>query len=441
MDAASDHLLLPAGSRLAHYRLGEVLGSGAMGTVYQAHDLGLERGVAVKVLHREIAQDPRMVERFFREARAAAHVNHPNLAHVYYVGHEGPHSFFAMEYVPGQNLEQAVVEHGPFTLAAAVAVLAQAAQGLQAAHEAGLVHRDVKPSNLIRRPDGVLKVTDFGLARSVQGEVELSGAGAVTGTPTYMSPEQVRGETADARTDIYALGLTAFYLLAGHAPFSGPTLGRVLSDQLTAPLPALTALQPGLPARIDEVLGRLCSKDRAHRPADMRGVVTLLETLRPRRVSRAPLAARASAYVLDWLLTVVAWAALLFLLGVILDEPGRPSSTWPKLLFCVLWAVGQLGMESWRGASLGKHLLQLAVSRPDGLPARRGALVLRFFVRSPEWILGIVPLGAGWTFGWMEAASAIAVGAGALCFLLNRGRTLSDLASETTVIYRHPARA
>ena len=158
---------------LAHYRLGEVLGSGAMGTVYQAHDLGLERGVAVKVLRREIAQDPRMVERFFREARTAAHVNHPNLAHVYYVGQEGPHHFFAMEYVPGQNLEQAVLEQGPFALAEAVDLLAQAAQGLQAAHAAGLVHRDVKPSNLIRRPDGVLKVTDFGLARSVQGEVEL----------------------------------------------------------------------------------------------------------------------------------------------------------------------------------------------------------------------------------------------------------------------------
>ncbi len=441
MDLAPDPLPLPAGSMLAHYRLGPVLGSGAMGTVYLAHDLGLDRGVAVKVLHREIAQDPRMVQRFFREARAAARVNHHGLAHVYYVGQEGPHSFFAMEHVPGLNLEQAVLEQGPLPLAEAMDLLSQAAHGLEAAHAAGLVHRDVKPSNLIRRPDGVLKVTDFGLARSVTGEVDQTGAGAVTGTPTYMSPEQVRGESADARTDVYALGLTAFYMLAGQAPFPGPTLGRVLSDQLNAPLPSLTALRPELPPRVDEVLERLCAKDPARRPANMGEVLALLETLRPRSVGRAPLAARGSAYVLDWLLTLFALAAFLFLLGLVLDEPVRADATWPKALFCALWAVGQLGMECWRSASLGKQLLHLAVARPDGLPAHRRALLLRFFVRSPEWALGILPLGAWWTFGWMEAASAVAVGAGAACFLITRGRTLSDLASGTTVIYRHPARA
>src|SRR5262245_25084780 len=135
--AAEPHVL-PAGTPLAHYLLGEVLGSGAMGTVYRAHDRGLDRGVAVKVLKPAIADDPRAVERFFREARAAARVTHANLAHVYFVGTEGGHSFFAMEHVEGLNLEEHVKEHGPLPLADAVDALVQAARGLAAAHGAGV---------------------------------------------------------------------------------------------------------------------------------------------------------------------------------------------------------------------------------------------------------------------------------------------------------------
>src|SRR5262245_37951276 len=231
--------VLPAGTPLAHYLLGDVLGSGAMGTVYRAHDRGLDRGVAVKILKPGIADDPRAVERFFREARAAARVSHPNLAHVCFVGSESGRSFFAMEHVEGSDLEEHVKRHGPLPLADAVDALVQAARGLAAAHGAGVVHRDVKPSNLIRRPDGTVKVTDFGLARSVEGDSEASAVGQVIGTPTYMSPEQVRGEGADVRSDVYMLGLTAFFLLAGRPPFPGPTLGKVLSDQVSAPLPSV----------------------------------------------------------------------------------------------------------------------------------------------------------------------------------------------------------
>jgi uncharacterized RDD family membrane protein YckC len=435
---ASAPALLAPGTRLAHYRLAERLGSGAMGTVYAAHDLGLDRGVAVKVLHEEIAQDPAMVQRFFREARAAARVSHANLAHVYYVGSEGSHSFFAMEHVPGEDLEETVKREGPLPLPDVVDVITQAARGLAAAHAAGLVHRDVKPSNLIRRPDGVVKVTDFGLARSLHGDADLSGAGAVTGTPTYMSPEQVRGETAGPRTDVYALGLTMYYLLAGQPPFPGPTLGKVLSDQLNAPLPLLAPTRPELAPSVDEVLARLCSKDPARRPAGMDDVLGLLERLRPRRVDRAPLAARGTAYVLDWLMTAVVWAAFHFLLTNPLGLPIADGSPWTHAGFFGLWTLGQLGMEVLQGASLGKQMLHLAVAREDGMPPARRALLLRFVVRCPECVVGPATLFALASFGVLEIVAAAALLAGAIASLFTQGRTLSDLASRTAVVYRHP---
>jgi uncharacterized RDD family membrane protein YckC len=253
-----------------------------------------------------------------------------------------------------------------------------------------------------------------------------------------MSPEQVRGEPADARTDIYALGLTLYYLLAGQPPFPGPTLGKVLGDQLHAPLPALVLQRPELPPRVDEVLARLCGKDPARRPADMSEVLALLETLRPHRIDRAPLAARGTAYVLDWLITAIVWAAFQFVLGDLLGLPVEREEAWTYAGFFGLWALGQLGMESLQGASLGKQMLHLAVAREDGMPPARRALVLRFFVRSPECAVGPATLFAFGGFGLLEAIAAGALLVGAVTSLFARGRTLSDLASGTAVVYRHP---
>jgi tRNA A-37 threonylcarbamoyl transferase component Bud32/uncharacterized RDD family membrane protein YckC len=429
---------LAPGTMLAHYRLGDPLGSGAMGTVYAAHDLGLDREVAVKVLRDEIASEPRMVERFFREARQAARVNHANLAHVYYVGSESGRPFFAMEHVPGEDLEHLVARQGPLALPEAVDVLLQAADGLAAAHAAGLVHRDVKPSNLIRRSDGVVKVTDFGLSRSISGDVDQSGIGAVTGTPTFMAPEQVRGEATDVRTDVYAFGLTAYTLLAGQPPFPGPTMGKVLSDQLNAPVPSLVALIPGLPPLVDEVLGHLCAKDPARRPATMREARTLLEGLRPRRIERAPLVARGAAYLIDRLLTFTVWAAIMFLLSW---REGKPASQVERVVaygaFTALWVFGQLVAEMTWGTSLGKRMLRLRVRREDGMPASRRALVVRFCLRSPEMLIGPATLFAFWTLDWMEGIATVAILAGFVVALFRGGRTLSDHVSGTTVIHHH----
>ena len=439
MDDAPDSEAIPPGTMLAHYRIGAVLGSGSMGTVYRAYDLGLDRGVAVKVLKSGVAEDADVVERFFREARAAARVEHENLIHVHYVGSEGKRRFFAMEHVPGQNLEERVKAKGPLGLEEAVHVLAQAARGLGAAHAAGVVHRDVKPSNLLLRPDGTVKVTDFGLARSLGGDLDASAAGQILGTPTFMSPEQVRGETADARSDVYALGLTAYFLFTGRPPYPGPTLGKVLSDQLNAPLPSVVTDRPDLPPAVDEVLGRLCSKDPARRPKDMDELLALLQTLRPRRIERAPLAARGTAFALDVFSSALLVSAIMTPLWLLFGRSDDDKP--PVVLVHAIWFAGQLGAELWRQTSLGKWLLHLAVVREDGLRPAAKVLVLRFFVRSPGsalaplTALGYVPLAID------TLLSLAAILAGVVWWFMNRGRTLSDTLTKTTVAYRHRVHA
>ncbi|MEN8149870.1 MAG: serine/threonine-protein kinase, partial [Planctomycetota bacterium] len=156
---------LPEGTRLAHYEVTALVGEGAMGTVYRAHDTSLDRTVAIKVLRPEIADEGQVIERFNREARAAARVNHPNLTHIYFVGPEEEHHYFAMEYVPGLTLHEHVENYGPMDVDETLDVLIQAAKGLEAAHAADVIHRDVKPSNLKLAPGGVVKITDFGLSK------------------------------------------------------------------------------------------------------------------------------------------------------------------------------------------------------------------------------------------------------------------------------------
>jgi len=178
-----------------------------------------------------------------------------------------------MELVPGATLEPLVARDGPLPLGRAVDVLVQAARGLGAIHAAGLVHRDVKPANLLVTPDERVKVTDFGLSKTLGVAKSAMELGSLVGTPDVMSPEQCRGQAVDARTDVYALGLTAYTLLAGSKPWAGTALGAVLDPQRNAPLPAVRAKRSELPAAVDEGLARLTAKDPAHRPASRADVI------------------------------------------------------------------------------------------------------------------------------------------------------------------------
>jgi tRNA A-37 threonylcarbamoyl transferase component Bud32/uncharacterized RDD family membrane protein YckC len=433
----------PPGSRLAHYEIESELGSGAKGTVYKARDTALDRPVAVKILRARLAGEPSVVERFVREARAAARVNHPNLTHIYFVGAEHGCQFFAMEYVPGTTFEQEIAAHGPMPFAKFVDVIVQSARGLAAAHGAGVIHRDVKPSNLMLLPDGTVKVTDFGLAKSLGGDVDASGGGMLLGTPTYMAPEQCRGRGVDARTDVYALGLTAWFLLAGKPPFVSESLGQMLQDQMNTPLPSVREVRPDLPPAIDRVLAVLCEKDPAKRPAKMEEVAALFEDLRPRPLEPATFMARFSAMSIDVGLMFAAGA----LASVVYFGSHELAAEYlggfqivPKyvsfLLFVAAVIVLNFGAEAWFQTTPGKWLFNLEVVRADGAAPSRTALFARFWLRFPFVIGFMAPHAVEWLSLTATGLQTLAVLAGAIAFVAAGGRTLTDLVTRTRVVYR-----
>ena len=443
--------VLPAGARLAHYEIRREIGGGAMGTVYESWDSALDRSVAVKVLRERIAGEPGVVDRFFREARAAARVNHPNLTHIYFVGKEDERPFFAMEYVPGETLEQMVAARGPLPLADAIELLVQASRGLSAAHAAGVVHRDVKPSNLIRRDDGVLKVADFGLAKSSQGDVGATGGGSLMGPPSFMSPEQFRGREVDARTDVYALGLVAWYVLVGRPPFAAKSIGELLNDHMNTPIPPVVAERPDLPPATDRVLAKLCAKDPDDRPATMAEVERLLDSLRPRKIQLAPFFARATAACIDAFaagLASVIVALLLVGIGSLISSSPIPLPHWvsralaPTILVLVATAAGVVVLvlpELWHQTSIGKFLFEIAVVRPDGTRPGTLAITGRLLLRFP--VVAVIPLAGidAITEEAIVAAFLVQVLAwlcGAVCYFVKDGRTLSDLVTRTRVAYR-----
>jgi uncharacterized RDD family membrane protein YckC len=430
---------LPAGTRLAHYELRRMLGRGAMGAVYEAHDTSLDRSVAIKVVHSDLASDPEVAARFLDEPRAAARVVHDNLTHVYFVGTTGGRPFYAMELVPGETLEAKVERDGPLALDRAVDVLVQTARGLAAAHEVGLVHRDVKPGNLIVTPAGRVKVTDFGLSKSIHAESGSTQVGALVGTPDYMSPEQCRGRPVDARSDVYSLGLTGYFLLTGRPPWSAASLGDLLDQQMNARLPSVRERRPELPAAADDVLARLTAKDPAARPAGMAEVVRLLESLRPRRVVPAPFVARGTALVLDLVLFAVAVTGAAAVLGVVEAWFG---ARWIAEYVDGLVAVGillllWLGMERRYGASVGKLLLHLEVVRDDGTRPDFATLAKRLWIRVPLLPAAVVP------DVWLSPLAETVVNwgllggfaAGFVCYVVTRGRSLSDVLTRTRVAY------
>ncbi|MEV6305503.1 protein kinase [Actinoplanes sp. NPDC051861] len=217
----SSHVVLQAGLRLSdRYLLRTRLGAGGMGEVWLAVDEVLRRTVAVKVMLPGVAADPDFARRFEAEATAMARVNHPGVASIHDFGRSMGVAFLVMEFVDGESLAQRLARVGRLSPEETMRLVAQAADGLQAVHDQGLVHRDIKPANLLVRRDGTVVITDFGIARHEDAS-RLTVSGAILGTPSYLSPEQVRGEPAGVRSDVYALGLVAYECLAGEKPFTG----------------------------------------------------------------------------------------------------------------------------------------------------------------------------------------------------------------------------
>jgi eukaryotic-like serine/threonine-protein kinase len=251
------------------YRLEERLARGGMSTVYAATDLRLHKTVAVKVMAEHLAHDPTFVDRFTREARAAAMLSHVNVVGVSDQGSDQGLVFLVMELVRGRTLRDLLHARGRLTVGEAFAVLEPVLAGLTAAHRAGIVHRDIKPENVLIGVDGVVKVADFGLARAVVGTGQSSQTGGVLiGTVAYLSPEQLERGKADARSDIYAAGIVLYEMLTGHPPYGGDTPLAVAYQHVHHDVPPPSAEVPGLPWQVDELVARTTRRDPAGRPLD-----------------------------------------------------------------------------------------------------------------------------------------------------------------------------
>ena len=287
------------------YRVLSHLADGGMATVYLALDQRLDREVAVKVMHDNLARDATFVSRFRREARSAARLSHPHVVAVYDQGEDdstgsagSPTMFLAMEYVPGRTLRDVLTAEGPLTPRAALDLFDPILQAIAAAHDAGLIHRDVKPENVILREDGVVKVADFGLARAVTAATTTNASGTLLGTVAYLSPEQVERGIADARSDVYAAGLVLYEMLTGRKAFDGDSPIHVAYQHVHGSVPMPSTSVPTVPTELDQLVALATARDPDKRPTNAgdylaevrrsRSMMTTAELdLRPGRHTRA----------------------------------------------------------------------------------------------------------------------------------------------------------
>lgn len=259
----------------------EKIGAGAMATVYRAKQISLDRIVAVKIMPKHLSRDEEFVERFYKEGRAAAQLNHNNIVQAIDVGEAGGYHYFVMEYVEGESIHEQMARGKKFTEKEALDIIIQTARALAHAHERGFIHRDVKPKNIMLASDGVVKLADLGLAREIADlRAAASEAGRAYGTPYYIAPEQIRGERdLDARIDIYSLGATAYHMVTGRLPFEGPNPSAIMHKHLKQELIPPDHVNTKLSAGIAEVIEMMMAKNRDDRYKSAKDMLVDLECI------------------------------------------------------------------------------------------------------------------------------------------------------------------
>lgn len=259
------------GERVGNCWIVAKLGEGGFGTVYRAIDEETERPVAVKIVKPERAANEEVIRKFLRGAIAAAQIEHPNVVGIYRIGRDERYRrhYIVMEHLKGRTLQAVLEERGPLPPSEVIPWILQAADGLHAAHEKSILHRDLKPDNIMLSAEGVIKITDLGLARQMDRNVKTT---KVMGTPHFMAPEQFEGKGMDRRTDIYGLGITLYYLLSRQFPYEGKTSMQIVFSILTTPPRPLTEVVPGLPGDLWEVIRRMIARVQTERPGTLRDV-------------------------------------------------------------------------------------------------------------------------------------------------------------------------
>ncbi len=268
------------------YRVLSRIGSGGMADVYLAEDLLLGRQLAVKVLHRHFAEDQEFVERFRREASSAAGLSHPNIVGIFDRGEWDGTYYIAMEYVPGQSLKTLVRDHGALDPVTAIDIATQILAAARFAHARGVIHRDLKPHNVILDEEGRARVTDFGIARAGASDMTLTGS--IMGTAQYLSPEQAQGHAVSARSDLYAIGVILYELLTGVVPFDGDSAVAIAFKQVSAEPKPPSAVNQNVPVFLDEIVLRALAKDPAARYSDADELIAALQAARERLPAAAP---------------------------------------------------------------------------------------------------------------------------------------------------------
>ncbi|MDB5352946.1 MAG: prkC 16 [Planctomycetota bacterium] len=370
-----------APEQIAGYRLIRPLGQGGMGTVYEAEEADFGRKVAIKLLSAEITASPEALERFRQEGRLASTISHPRCVFVLNADEEEGRPFIVMELMSGANLHDLVQSEGPLSVDRAVPKILDVIEGLREAHRLGVIHRDVKPSNCFLEGDGRVKVGDFGLSKSLVNESNLTRTGSFLGTPLYASPEQIKGEPLDPRTDVYSVAATLFYALTGRAPFQGQDAAATLAKIVSEPPPPLRSLRPELSAELERIILKGLERNRERRWRDLGEFATALIPFSPGRLRMGGLGLRIAAFVIDVNLSKL--AIILFLsTGRLVATRGRivailsDNFALSVGLDLAIFLISFFLIEPIWGASPGKWLLGLRV-RGQGTTASSPMTILR----------------------------------------------------------------